>query len=127
MLSMNSIAMPKNEEPISHLLNNNSPGRWYDSFGDDDGEDAVLQAGLDVLLLDSDWEFEAAAEGSGATFRDPVLGLFDWCFWCRRFRVGDCVGLCNFLGGAGDSLSVGFTRLADQLSIIFFFDRRSVV
>jgi len=61
--------------PSVHLLDGDLlvdrlGGLWHDNL-----EDAILQAGLDAVLIDARWEREAAMEFADGPFANPDLGL----------------------------------------------------
>lgn len=67
------------------------------SLGDDNAQDAVLEAGLDIILVDASWEGERAVELANRTLADPVFGL-------RVVVLGDSLLLrllCDLVVGLG--------------------------
>jgi len=70
-------------------------------LGDGDAENAILQASLDIVMFDADWELERAAEAAVGPFGYPVMrallgGLRNLLF---GFSLGDCgILLVGFSG-----------------------------
>jgi len=83
-------------ERVSDLLNGDLAW-WSHKLGDDDGEDAIFQAGLDAVLVDADGEGEGAAERADRALGDPVSALLGWLGRDGLFSlVGDGLFRCGW-------------------------------
>lgn len=104
-------------EPLEdhHLLNGDLLGGGGGSLGNKDGQDAVLQAGLDSILVDASGEGEGALELADAALAGPVavllLGLGSGGFGFSLFAA--VLGL----GFGGGVLALGATLHDEGLGV----------
>lgn len=76
------------------------------SLGDYDGQDAVVEVGADLVVVDAAWELEGARELADAALRDPELvlgklGLGLLCGCLALLDLGDRGGRSRAAGGSG--------------------------
>lgn len=116
---------PAQHLAASILLDLDPPLGWSLSLRNDDGKDAILQAGFDGILIDALRERERARKGADGSFRDPVAGLVGVSLlllgnllrcgsfgWCGRGNGGRVFvfysGLVRFVrAGGAFGLSLG--------------------
>jgi len=106
----------------SHHLESNSIDTWKldrlldgdflrleaTGLGDDDGQDPILQASLDILRIHAGWEGPCAGEAAIRSFRQPVLGVVvGWLRGILRWFLG--YGITS-LGGSGCWSSGSWSR-----------------
>ena len=96
------------------LLNVNSPRLFGHNLWNDNGENAVLQASLDIFKLHPPWETESSLKLSNGAFADPVL----------EARLCSFLGLsrrCCLSGGTSRRLgSLGSLTLSTRINIFVF-------
>jgi len=99
------------QAPSGNLLDGDLAWLKRLGLGDGDAENAILQASLDIVMVDADWERERAAEAAVRPFGYPVMrtplgGLRNLLF---GFSLGDCGVL--LVGRSGFGLVVLDRRL----------------
>jgi hypothetical protein len=103
------------ERVFDILVNSDASGLVLLSLGDDDGEDAILEVGADLVLVHAGWEVEAARELANTALGEPVLGLVG------RLAALHFRGLGG--GGTGGCACCLGARLV-RLGLVFVFDSR---